>query len=110
MVAAFLASDGRIIFTLSLLAIVVIFSVAMLSSDCSVQGPASKAAQSVFASSDDVIELHSFKAAATPRKLMGMSLIRLEVLILTLANKMLKKSSKISCLRLLRRVRKSFLY
>ena len=38
---------------------------AKLSSDRSVQGPASKAAQSVFASSDDVIDLHSFKAAAT---------------------------------------------
>lgn len=46
---------------------------AKLSSDRSVKGPASNAAQSIFASSDDVIELHSFKAAATSPELMGMS-------------------------------------
>ena len=38
---------------------------AKLSSDRSVQGHASKATQSVFASSDDVIDLNSFKPVAT---------------------------------------------
>ena len=46
---------------------------ANLSSDRSVKGHASQAAQSVFASSDDVIDLHSFKAAVTSPELMGMS-------------------------------------
>ena len=46
---------------------------AKLSSDRSVKGHASQAAQSFFASSDDVIDLHSFKAAATSPELMGMS-------------------------------------
>lgn len=46
---------------------------AKLSSDRSVKGSASKAAQSVFASSDDVINLNSFKPAATAPELMGMS-------------------------------------